>query len=101
MNMKIWYTWTIVVNYLRTNYIKPEKYDLNNILFWLISSENLINKLIEFEELITQDALLENILSDSIEKYDQKYKGYTIKKLCQEINFFKNINFANLQKKFF
>ena len=71
MNMKIWYTWTIVANYLRTNYIILEKYDLNNILFWLLPSENLVNKLIEFVELITQDVLLENILSDSMKNWTE------------------------------
>ena len=99
---------TIVANYLRANYIIPEKCDLNDILFLLTPAEslakieNLVNKLVEFEELIDQDILLENILPDLVEKYNYKYKGYTIKKLCQEMHdFYKNRNIANLQKKMF
>ena len=97
----------IVAHFLRENMIIPEKCDLNDILFLLTPAEsfakieNLVNKLCEFESLIDEDAPLEKVLPDLVEKYE-KYKGYTIKKLCQELHdFYKSKNIASIQKKLF
>ena len=97
----------IVANYLRENLIIPEKCDLNDILFLLTPAEsfakieNLVNKLCDFEDLLDKDVLLEKILPDLVEKHE-KYKGYTLRKLCQEMhNFYKDKNIASLQKKLF
>ena len=98
---------TIVANYLRENLIIPEKCDLNDILFLLTPAEsfakieNLVNKLCEFESLLDSNVKLEKVLPDLVEKYE-KYKGYTIRQLCQEMHdFYKNRNISSIQKKMF
>ena len=98
---------TIVANYLRENLIIPEKCDLNDILFLLTPAEsfakieNLVNKLCEFESLLDSNVKLEKVLPDLVEKYE-KYKGYTIRQLCQEMHdFYKNRNISYIQKKMF
>ena len=98
---------TIVANYLRENLIIPEKCDLNDILFLLTPAEsfakieNLVNKLCEFESLLDNNVKLEKVLPDLVEKYE-KYKGYTIRKLCQEMHdFYKSRNISLIQKKMF
>ena len=97
----------IVAHYLRENMIVPEKCDLNDILFLLTPAEsfakieNLVNKLCDFEALLDKDVKLEKILPDLALKHE-KYKGYTIKKLCQEMhNFYKKKQINTLQKKLF
>jgi ornithine decarboxylase len=97
----------IVAHYLRENMIVPEKCDLNDILFLLTPAEsfakieNLVNKLCDFEHLVDKNVLVERMLPDLVQKYE-KYKGYTIKQLCQEMhNFYKENNIALLQKKLF
>ena len=68
--------------------IVPEKCDLNDILFLLTPAEsfakieNLLNKLCEFEHLLDKNVLIEKMLPDLVQKHE-KYKGYTIKQLCQ------------------
>ena len=98
---------TIVANYLRENLIIPEKCDLNDILFLLTPAEsfakieNLVNKLCEFESLLDSNVKLEKVLPDLVGKYE-KYKGYTIRQLCQEMHdFYKNRNISYIQKKMF
>jgi len=98
---------TIVANYLRENLIIPEKCDLNDILFLLTPAEsfakieNLVNKLCEFESLLDNNVKLEKVLPDLVEKYE-KYKGYTIRQLCQEMHdFYKSRNISLIQKKMF
>ena len=98
---------SIVALYLRENMIIPEKCDLNDILFLLTPAEsfakieNLVNKLCDFETLLDKNEKLEKVLPDLVIKYN-KYKGYTIKSLCQEIhNFYKKQNVSSLQKKIF
>ena len=97
----------IVAHYLRENMIVPEKCDLNDILFLLTPAEsfakieNLVNKLCDFEHLLDKNVLLEKMLPDLVQKHE-KYKGYQIKKLCQEMHdFYKNHNISLLQKKLF
>ena len=79
----------IVAHFLRENMIIPEKCDLNDILFLLTPAEsqakmiNLIYKLCEFEHLFDKEVKLEKILPDLVQKHE-KYKDYTIKRLCNE-----------------
>ena len=85
--------------------IVPEKRDLNDILFLLTQAEsfdkieNLVNKLCEFEHLIDKNVLVERMLPDLVQKCE-KYKGFTIEQLCQEMhNFYKDNYIALMQKK--
>lgn len=99
---------TIVAEYLRENKIIPEKCDLNDILFLLTPAETeeklhrLVEKLVQFETYIDQDAPMEKVLPQVYDAYETYYKGYTIRKLCQEMhNFYKERNVAALQQQLF
>lgn len=99
---------TIVAEYLRENKIIPEKCDLNDILFLLTPAETeeklrrLLEKLVQFETFIDQDAPMEKVLPQVYDAYETYYKGYTIRKLCQEMhNFYKERNVAALQQQLF
>lgn len=98
----------ILADYLRENGIIPEKCDLNDILFLMTPAEskikldNLITKLVKFEELIDNDAPMEKVLPTIFSKHRERYSGYTIKQLCSEIHEFYKARMVNvLQKRLF
>lgn len=98
----------ILANYLRENRIIPEKNDLNSILFLLTPGETpekmgkLVAQLVKFEQLIKEDAPLSEVLPHLYNDNIDRYKGYTIRMLCQEMHdFYKNNDAKNYQKKLF
>ena len=98
----------ILANYLRENGIIPEKCDLNDILFLMTPAESktkmddLVAKLIRFEKLIDEDAPMAEVLPSIYKAYEDKYKGYTIRQLCQEMHdFYKDRKVFILQKNLF
>ena len=98
----------ILANYLREHGIIPEKCDLNTILFLMTPAESktkmddLVAQLVRFEQLIEQDAPMQDVLPSIYYNNIDKYKGYTIRRLCQEMHdFYKNRNVSELQKKLF
>ena len=99
---------TILANYLRENDIIPEKCDLNDILFLMTPAESmekindLVEKLVRFEKFIDEDAPMSEVLPSIYEAYEEKYRGYTIRRLCQEMHdFYKEREVSTLQKKLF
>lgn len=99
---------TILANYLREHGIIPEKNDLNSILFLMTPAEtdtkmnNLITEILNFERLVKEDAPLQKVLPQLYEKNKIRYKGYTIRQLCQEIHdFYRNNNTKEFQKQMF
>ncbi|WP_027398661.1 ornithine decarboxylase [Anaerovorax odorimutans] len=99
---------TILTNYLRENRIIPEKNDLNSILFLMTPAEDiekinaLIDKFVEFEELVKADVPLSEVLPSIYKNNENRYKGYTIKKLCQEMHdFYKEQDAKTYQKDLF
>ena len=99
---------TILANYLRENGVIPEKCDLNSILFLLTPAEtipkiqNLVSHLVRFEELIEQDAPLEHVLPSIYGQHRDRYVGYTIRRLAQEMHdFYKQRDIKQLQKAMF
>ncbi|MDP4177849.1 MAG: ornithine decarboxylase [Bacillota bacterium] len=98
----------ILANYLREHGIIPEKNDLNSILFLLTPAEtsikmnNLVSQLVKFEDLITKDASLSVVLPNIFNNNKDRYKGYTLRTLCQEMHdFYKSNNAKIWQKKLF
>ena len=98
----------ILANYLRENNIIPEKCDLNSILFLLTPAEtqtkmqNLVAQIARFERLIEEDAPMQDVLPTIYYNNIDKYKGYTIRRLCQEMqDFYKERNVKELQKRLF
>ena len=99
---------TILANYLRDHRVVPEKNDLNSILFLLTPAEStskmkgLVDHLVRFENLIKEDAPLSEVLPKLYAKYEKRYKGYTIRRLCQEMHdFYKKNDSKTYQKLLF
>lgn len=96
---------TILANYLRDHRVVPEKNDLNSILFLLTPAEStskmkgLVDHLVRFEKLINEDAPLSKVLPKLYAKYESRYKGYTIRHLCQEMHDFYRENDAKTYQK--
>ncbi|WP_312456478.1 ornithine decarboxylase SpeF [Pseudescherichia sp.] len=99
---------TILANYLRENGVVPEKCDLNSILFLLTPAEDmgklqqLVARLAQFEALLTSDALLQDVLPSIYHQHPQRYAGYTLRQLCQEMHdLYARNNVKQLQKEMF
>lgn len=99
---------SILANYLRENRIIPEKNDLNAILFLMTPAEtpekleSLVMHLEDFEKLIQADKPFNEVLPELYRNHEERYKGYTIRKLCQEMHdFYKNHDAKTCQKQLF
>ncbi|ELY4453899.1 ornithine decarboxylase [Cronobacter sakazakii] len=98
----------ILANYLRENGIVPEKVDLNSILFLLTPAESaqkmahLVAMLARFEQHIEDDTPLADVLPTICQKYPVRYKGYTLRQLCQEMhNLYVSFDVKALQRAMF
>jgi len=99
---------TVVANYLREQRVVPEKCDLNSILFLMTPAEDesklnsLIAKLVKFKNLWDADAPLQEVLPSLYLANSERYAGYTIRKVCNEMHaFYKGCDIKELQKKCF
>ena len=99
---------TILASYLRDNNTIPEKCDFNSILFLLTPAESeekmdaLVSHLARFERLIENDAPINEVLPFLYGKHENRYRGYTIRQLCQEMHdFYKNSDAKTYQKMLF
>ncbi|WP_312123550.1 ornithine decarboxylase, partial [Pantoea vagans] len=99
---------TILANYLRENGIVPEKCDLNSILFLLTPAEspekmaNLVAMLAQFEQHVKEDAPLAEVLPTIYRKNAERYAGYTLRRLCQEMHdLYVSHNVKDLQRLMF
>ena len=98
----------ILANYLREHRIIPEKNDLNSILFLMTPAETpeklkrLVDVLVEFETIVKEDAPLSTVLPDLYRTHQERYSGYTIRRLCQEMHdYYRRNDAKTLQKKLF
>jgi ornithine decarboxylase len=99
---------TVLANYLREQRIVPEKCDLNSILFLLTPAEDesklnsLIAKLVKFKNLWDRDAPLGEVLPTLYAQNSQRYAGYTVRRVCNEMHdFYRKANVKELQKRCF
>ncbi|WP_153712349.1 ornithine decarboxylase [Eikenella corrodens] len=99
---------TILANFLRDNGIVPEKCDLNSILFLLTPAEDLakmehlIALIARFEQHIEADSPMSEVVPTVYGRNAEYYKGYTIRRLCQEMHdFYKRNNMKQLQSEMF
>lgn len=99
---------TILAHYLRSRHIIPEKCDLNTILFLLTPAETpqkmerLVRALVDFEDCIHRDAPLQEVLPHIYEAYEDSYRGYGIRRLCQEMHdFYRSHRVSTLQEALF
>ena len=62
----------------------------------------LVDQLVRFEELIDRNAPMEEVLPSIYYSHIDKYKGYHIRQLCQEMHdFYKARNVSALQQRLF
>ena len=99
---------TILANFLRDNGIVPEKCDLNSILFLmtpaedLAKMEHLVALSARFEKHIEADSPMSEVVPTVYGRNAEYYKGYTIRRLCQEMHdFYKRNNMKQLQSEMF
>lgn len=99
---------TILANFLRENGVVPEKCDLNSILFLMTPAEDmaklqqLVALLVRFEKLLESDATLQEVLPSIYHQYAQRYAGYTLRQLCQEMHqIYARHDVKQLQKEMF
>jgi ornithine decarboxylase len=86
----------------------PEKCDLNSILFLMTPAEDeskmntLIAKLVKFKNLWDRDAPLQEVLPTLYAAHGERYAGYTLRKVCNEMHdFYRKANIKELQKRSF
>ena len=96
---------TVVANYLREQHVVPEKCDLNSILFLMTPAEDesklntLIAKLVRLKDLWDRDAMLDEVLPSVSTAYPERYAGYTLRRICDEMHgFYRTKNIKELQR---
>lgn len=96
---------TVVANFLREQQIVPEKCDLNSILFLMTPAEDesklntLIAKLVKFKNLWDRDAMLFEALPSIYAAHTERYAGYTLRQVCNEMHeFYRQANVKELQR---
>jgi ornithine decarboxylase len=96
---------TVVANYLREERIVAEKCDLNSILFLMTPAEDesklntLIAKLVKFKNHWDDDSMLPEVLPTVCAANPERYKGYTLRQICNEMHaFYRNANVKDLQR---
>jgi arginine/lysine/ornithine decarboxylase len=96
---------TVVANFLREQRIVPEKCDLNSILFLMTPAEDesklntLIAKLVKFKNLWDEDAALEVVLPSLYAANSDRYAGYTLRQVCNEMHaYYRDANVKGLQR---
>ncbi|AFJ48559.1 ornithine decarboxylase SpeF [Shimwellia blattae] len=99
---------TILANFLRENGIVPEKCDLNSILFLMTPAEDmaklqhLVAQIARFERLLDEDAPLSEVLPALYANNEERYRGYSIRRLCQEMHdLYVSYDVKTLQKEMF
>jgi arginine/lysine/ornithine decarboxylase len=99
---------TVVANFLREQRVVPEKCDLNSILFLMTPAEDesklntLIAKLVKFKSLWDADAPLAEVLPTLYDAHSERYAGYTLRQVCNEMHsFYRDRNVKDLQRRSF
>jgi ornithine decarboxylase len=95
---------TVIANFLREQRVVPEKCDLNSILFLMTPAEDesklntLIAKLVKFKDLWDRDATLADVLPTLCTAHPERYAGYTVRQICNEMHtFYRAANIKRLQ----
>jgi ornithine decarboxylase len=99
---------TVVANYLREERVVPEKCDLNSLLFLLTPAEDegklntLIAKLVKFKNHWDEDAPLGDVLPTLHARHQERYAGYTLRRICNEMHdFYRQADVKGLQRRCF
>ncbi|MFJ6933862.1 MAG: putative ornithine decarboxylase [Lactobacillus gallinarum] len=82
----------VVAEFLMENHIIRAKNDLNSLLFLLTPGDSqeeldtLLDAFLKFEKYYNEDALVKDVLPFLYQEYPERYHGYTLKQLCQEMH---------------
>ncbi len=95
----------VVAQYLRENQVVPEKNDLNSLLFLLTpgvessKAGTLLSSLVAFKRLHDDNARLEDVISEFVQRRPKRYSGLRLRDLCAEMHaFFRDSAVSTLQK---
>lgn len=98
----------VVAEFLTEHRILKAKADLNSLLFLLTPGDttsdldDLMTALLEFEQLYLSNAPLEKVLPVLANEYSERYQGYTIKQLCDEMHaYYRDHQTFTLQQELF
>lgn len=98
----------VVAEFLMEKRIIRGKDDLNSLLFLLTPGDSkedlntLLDALLEFEADYQADISLQTALPRLYQQYSQRYHGYTLRQLCQEMHdYYKENDTFHLQKALF
>ncbi|CAJ1194520.1 Inducible ornithine decarboxylase [Companilactobacillus paralimentarius] len=98
----------VVAKFLMEKRIIRAKDDLNSLLFLLTPGDTkeeldtLLNAFLEFEQFYFEDAPLTKVLPKLAQFYPERYQGYTLKQLCQEMHeYYRQNKTFTLQKELF
>nr|WP_217272580.1 putative ornithine decarboxylase [Lactobacillus helveticus] len=98
----------VVAEFLMENHIIRAKNDLNSLLFLLTPGDSqeeldtMLNAFLKFEQYYDEDALVKDVLPVLYQEYPERYHGYTLKQLCQEMHeYYKENKTFVLQQKLF
>lgn len=98
----------VIGEYLTEKRVITCKSDLYSTLFLLTPGERdadleaLLTSFLEFEEYYLRDAPLEQVLPRLVKQNPKRYRGYTIKQLCQEMHeYYAKNEIYKLQKELF
>ncbi|ALJ23749.1 ornithine decarboxylase [Lactobacillus gallinarum] len=98
----------VVAEFLMENHIIRAKNDLNSLLFLLTPGDSqeeldtLLNAFLKFEQYYDEDSLVKDVLPVLYQEYPERYHGYTLKQLCQEMHeYYKENKTFVLQQKLF
>jgi ornithine decarboxylase len=96
---------TVVANYLREQRVVAEKCDLNSILFLMTPAEDesklntLVAKLVKFKNFWDADAPLAEVLPTVFTANRERYDGYTLRQICNEMHdFYRKASVKELQR---
>jgi ornithine decarboxylase len=96
---------TILAAFLRENHVIPEKNDLNSILFLMTpaigegKTAMLLSAFERFKTLYDTDAPMSQVVPRVCARYPERYAGYSIRQLCQEMHdFYRSNNVKELQR---
>jgi ornithine decarboxylase len=96
---------SILTDFLREHRIIPEKNDLNSILFLMTPAETpeklavLVEYLAIFEQQVKENHPLSEVLPELYRSNRERYEGYSIRQLCQEMHDFYRANDAKSSQK--
>ncbi|HLO78538.1 MAG TPA: Orn/Lys/Arg decarboxylase N-terminal domain-containing protein [Magnetospirillum sp.] len=95
----------VVAQYLRENRVVPEKNDLNSLLFLLTpgvessKAGTLLSSLVAFKRHHDDNALLDDIIPEFVQRRPHRYRGVRLQDLCREMHgFFRQGNLSALQR---